>query len=133
MPIRRVIAILFAALALALPSLGSAQSERGTITGVVEGATKAGLPGVLVKVINTATNATTEVVSSSAGIYQSSIVDGVRLSAGSTQRINVTLGVGAITENVSVVATSSMLQSQDAKVTTGNTPRQMQLGLKLYW
>ena len=137
MPFRRVIAILLAALALALPSPGSAQSERGSITGVVEDATKAGLPGVLVKVVNTATNATTEVVSSTAGIYsaanlppgtyrveaslpgfQSASVDGIRLSAGSTQRINVTLGVGAITETVSVVATSSMMQSQDAKVTT---------------
>ena len=121
MPIRRVIVILLAVMTVALPAATAAQSERGSITGVIEDATKAGLPGVIVKVINTATNATTEVVSSSAGVYnainlppgtyrieaslqgfQSAGVDGVRLAAGSTQRINVTLGVGAITETVNV-------------------------------
>ncbi len=137
MPIRRVIVILLAVMTLALPAASAAQTERGSITGVIEDATKAGLPGVIVKVINTATNATIEVVSSSAGVYsatnlppgtyrieaslqgfQTAGVDGVRLTAGASQRINVTLGVGAVTETVNVVANTSMMQSQDAKVTT---------------
>src|SRR4029453_7714888 len=66
---RRPIAILVTALVLATPTWGLAQSERGSITGVVEDSTKAGLPGVVLKVINTATNATTEVVSADSGAY----------------------------------------------------------------
>ena len=54
---------------LAVPSLGFAQTERGTITGVVLDSTKAAVPGVSVKVINTATNVATTVVSSESGSY----------------------------------------------------------------
>ena len=43
---RRPIAILVTALILATPTWGLAQSERGSITGVVEDTTKAGIPGV---------------------------------------------------------------------------------------
>ena len=63
---RRLLPILLALVtaALATPTLGFAQSERGSITGVIEDSTKAGVPGVSVKVINTATIATTNLVSS---------------------------------------------------------------------
>ncbi|MGH9386427.1 MAG: carboxypeptidase regulatory-like domain-containing protein [Vicinamibacterales bacterium] len=134
---RRPIAILVTALALATPALCLAQSERGSITGVVEDTTRAPLPGVVVKVINTATNATIEVVSSESGTYsaanlppgpyrveaalpgfQSAKVESIRLTAGATARVNVTMSVGAISETVSVVAGSSLMQSQDAKVST---------------
>ena len=56
---RRLLSILLAlvTMAVATPTRGFAQSERGSITGVVEDSTKAGVPGVSVKVINTATNA----------------------------------------------------------------------------
>jgi hypothetical protein len=134
---KRSILFLLAILALGTPSLGLAQSERGSITGVIEDTTKAGLPGVVVKVINTATNATIEVVSSDSGTYsaanlppgpyrveatlagfQSSKVEGIRLTAGATARVNVTMSVGAISETVSVVAGSALMQSSDAKVST---------------
>jgi Carboxypeptidase regulatory-like domain len=134
---RRPIAILVTALVLATPLWCLAQSERGNITGVVEDSTKAGLPGVVLKVINTATNATIEVVSSDTGAYnaanlppgayrveaalagfQSVKVEGVRLTAGATARVNVTMSVGAISETVSVVAGSALMQSSDAKVST---------------
>jgi hypothetical protein len=56
MVIKRVIVIVLATVALAIPAPSVAQSERGSITGVIEDTTKAGIPGVSVRVINTATN-----------------------------------------------------------------------------
>src|SRR5436190_1275154 len=69
MAIRRSFVILLAAAALAVPAVCLAQSERGSITGVVQDTSKAAIPGVSVKVINTATNAATDVVSSESGDY----------------------------------------------------------------
>jgi len=137
MAIRPLIVIVLAAAALAAPHPCLAQSERGSITGVVADPSKAGLPGVAVKVINTATNATTSVVSSESGIYsaanlppgtyrievslqgfRSANVDGIRLTAGATARIDVTLALGALTESVDVVAAGSTVQTEDAKIST---------------
>jgi hypothetical protein len=137
MVIRRVIVTMLATAALATPALCFAQSERGSITGVVQDTSKAGIPGVSIKVINTATNATTTVVSSESGIYsaanlppgiyrieaslqgfRSARVDGIRLAAGATARIDVNLDLGAITESVTVVARNAVVQTEDAKITT---------------
>ena len=136
---RRLLSILLAlvTMAVATPTRGFAQSERGSITGVVEDSTKAGVPGVSVKVINTATNATTNIVSSDSGNYsatnlppgtyrieasiagfQTSAVDGIRVTAGATARVDVKLNLGAMSESVSVVAENRQMQTQDAKVTT---------------
>jgi len=137
MAVKRVIAIMLAIGALTTPALCFAQSERGSITGVVVDTTKAVIPGVSVKVINTATNATTTVVSSDSGTYsaanlppgtyrieaslegfRSANVDGIRLTAGATARIDVILSLGALAESVNVVAQSTLLQTEDAKVST---------------
>src|SRR5882762_4044598 len=137
MVIRRVFVNMLAAVVFATPAPSFAQSERGSITGVIQDTTKAPIPGVSVKVINTATNATTDVVSSAAGAYgaanlppgpyrieasltgfQSARVDGIRLTAGGTTRVDVTLNLGAITESVTVVANSPLLQTEDAKIST---------------
>ena len=137
MAIKRLFVIVVATVALLVPVRLFAQSERGSITGVVDDTTKAGIPGVSVKVINTATNATTNVVSSESGTYsaanlppgtyrieaslqgfQSANVDGIRLTAGATARIDVTLNLGAITESVNVVAENTLMQTEDAKVST---------------
>jgi len=122
---------------LAVPALSSAQSERGTITGVVMDSSKAAVPGVAVKVINTATNAASNVVSSDSGNYsaanltpgtyrieatlqgfQTSNVEGVILNAGTTARVDVTLNLGSVTESVNVVAENATVQTEDAKVAT---------------
>ena len=122
---------------LAVPTLTLAQTERGTITGVVMDSTKAAVPGVSVKVINTATNAATTVTSSDSGSYsaanlppgtyrieatlegfRTSIVDGITLGAATTARIDVTLNLGAMTESVNVVAENQAVSTEDAKVAT---------------
>src|SRR5206468_1404895 len=79
-------------------------------------------------VINTATNATTHVVSSESGTYsaanlppgtyrmeasltgfRSAKVDGIRLTAGATARVDITLNLGAIEESVTVMARSPLV------------------------
>lgn len=123
--------------ALAMPIAGFAQSERGSITGVVVDTSRAAIPGVSVRVINVGTNATTTLVSSETGSYsaaslppgvyrieasipgfQSANVDGVRLTAGATARVDITLNLGQMSESVNVVADTQQMQTQDAKVST---------------
>jgi hypothetical protein len=137
MAFKRSTVILLAAAALGFPALTVAQSERGSISGVIVDATKAAIPGVSVKVINTGTNAATTITSSESGTYsaanlppgvyrieasipgfRSTNVDGIRLVAGATARIDVTLNLGAVTESVDVVAANALMQTEDAKVTT---------------
>src|SRR5262245_62830000 len=123
MVVRRSLVIVLTALAFAIAAPCFAQSERGSITGVVQDTTKAAIPGVSVKVINTATNATIEVVSSESGAYsaanlspgtyrveasltgfRSANVDGIRLTAGASARVDLIMNLGAISESVTVVA-----------------------------
>ena len=137
MAIKGLFVIVVATVALVVPVRAFAQSERGSITGVVADSSKAGIPGVSLKVINTATNATILVVSSESGTYsaanlppgpyrieaslqgfQSANVDGVRLVAGATARIDLTLNLGAVSESVNVVADHTLMQTEDAKVST---------------
>jgi hypothetical protein len=122
---------------VALPCAAFAQTERGTITGIVMDSTKAAVPGVAVKVLNTSTNAAANVISSESGSYsaanlppgtyrieamlqgfQISIVDGITLNAGTTTRVDVLLNLGPVTESVNVTAEQTTLQTEDAKVAT---------------
>src|SRR3989442_12826245 len=134
MAITRLMAIVLATVALATPSLCFAQSERGSITGVVQDSTKAAIPGVSVKVINSATTATTDVVSSESGSYtaanlppgpyrieasltgfRSAIVDGIRLMAGATSPVDVTLNLGAVSEAGTVGASHPVVPTENAQ------------------
>ena len=118
-------------------SAAFAQTERGTITGIVMDSSKAAVPGVSVRVINTATTVATNVVSSDSGSYsaanlppgtyrleatlqgfQTSNVEGVILNAGTTARIDITLNLGSVTESVNVVADNQTVSTEDAKVAT---------------
>ena len=131
------LAAFFVAVVLALPIEGYAQTERGTITGVVMDSSKAAVPGVSIKVINTATNTETNIVSSETGSYsatnlppgtykieatlqgfQTSNVEGIIVNAGTTARIDVSLNLGSVTESVNVVAENQTVSTEDAKVAT---------------
>jgi hypothetical protein len=126
-----------ALMCVAIPVSAAAQTERGTITGVVMDTTKAAVPGVLVKVVNTATAAETTVTSSDSGTYtaanlppgtykieatlqgfQTSNVEGIILAAASTTRVDVTLNLGSVSETLTVVADNATVQTEDAKVAT---------------
>jgi hypothetical protein len=122
---------------LAATILCFAQSERGNITGLVTDGTNAIVPGAPVRVINTATNATASVTTTSSGEYsaanlepgtyrvevakpgfQTALMDGLTLTAGATARADVRLQVGGVTQTVEVQATNIQLQTEDAKVST---------------
>ncbi len=137
MSFTRFSASFIAALVLAVPFAASAQTERGTITGVVMDSSKAAVPGASIAVINTGTNAASNVVSSESGTYsatnlppgtyrieatlqgfQTSKVEGVILNAGTTARVDVTLSLGSVSESVLVVAENAVVQTEDAKVAT---------------
>ncbi len=111
---------------------------------MVHDTTRAVLPGVAIKVINTATNTTTTVFSTEAGTYsaanlppgtyrieatiqgfQSAHVDGIRVTAGGTARIDVTLTPGAVAESVNVVALNTAIQTEDAKIATNVSNEQI--------
>jgi hypothetical protein len=137
MSFTRFSALFVAAIVLAIPLAASAQTERGTITGVVMDTSKAAVPGVSIAVINVGTNAASNVVSSESGSYsatnlppgtyrieatlqgfQTSKVEGVILNAGNTARVDVTLSLGSVSESVLVVAENAVVQTEDAKVAT---------------
>lgn len=136
---RRLLVVVsaLAAASLAVPTRSFAQTERGSITGVVADSTKGALPGVTVKVINTATNVATNLVSSDSGTYtaanlppgvykveatlegfKSASVDGVRVTAGGSARVDVNMEIGSMAESVNVVAESTSVQTDNAKVST---------------
>lgn len=121
----------FIAAVLVLPLTAFAQSERGTITGLVMDSSKGAVPGVSVAVINTGTNATTTVVSSDSGNYsatnlppgtyrieatlqgfQTSKVEGITLNAGTAARVDVTLSLGSVSESVLVVAENAVVSTE---------------------
>ncbi len=137
MVIKRVTGLILAVVALAMPASVFAQSERGSITGVVHDTTRSAIPGVSVKVIHTETNAETMVVSSESGAYsaanlapgtyrieaslqgfRSARIEGITLTAGATARADVLMNLGAIEESVTVVAQTTLMQTEDAKVST---------------
>ena len=137
MAIKRLIVIVLASRALATPALCSRSLNAAASRAWSWIRPRRWFPGSSVKVINTATNATTTVVTSDSGAYsatnlppgtyrieaalegfRSAIVEGIRLTAGATARHDVTLNLGAITESVSVVAQNTLMQTEDAKVTT---------------
>jgi carboxypeptidase family protein len=137
MSFTRLTASFVAAVVLASPLAAFAQSERGTITGVVVDSSKAAVPGVSIAVINIGTNSATSVVSSDSGTYsaanlppgtyrieatiqgfQTSKVEGIVLNAGTTARVDVTLNLGSVSESVLVVAENAVVSTEDAKVAT---------------
>jgi hypothetical protein len=123
---------------LAAAALCFAQSERGGITGVVTDSSNAAVPNAPVKVINLATNAVTQVLTSALGEYsaanlapgiyrvavtttgfQSAVLDNIILAAGATVRADVQLQVGGVQQTVEVQASNPQIQTEDAKITTG--------------
>ena len=127
-----------AAVCLAVFSLAAfAQSERGTITGVVHDSSGAVVPGAKVNIIHQATRVNTSATTNGAGEYtagelqigiytvrvekegfRSFNVSGVVLNAAQTVRADATLEVGQSTQTVEVTAAAIQVQSEDAKLST---------------
>ena len=120
-----------------LSVLAFAQSERGTITGVVHDSSGAVVPGAKVNVINQATNVNLAATSNEAGEYtvpnlqaglytvrvtkegfRTADLKGLTLDAAQTVRADAQLEVGASTQSVEVIASAVQLQNEDAKSST---------------
>jgi hypothetical protein len=127
------VAVCFGVFSLAL----FAQSERGTITGVVHDATGAIVPGAAITVTNQATQTSIHATTNGAGEYtlpelpvgtytvqvdksgfRTFSETGLTLNAAQTVRADASLQVGNTSERVEVAANAIQVQSEDAKLST---------------
>jgi hypothetical protein len=139
--VRRLsVAALCASLALALPTAAAAQAQaaNGNIEGIVRDSTGAALPGVAVTVTNMDTGAARTSVTNDEGVYRAVLLplgryrivaelqgfksfeqQGISLSAGQTALINIQLGVGNVSETVTVTSESPV--AEPGKIDLGRT------------
>jgi Carboxypeptidase regulatory-like domain/TonB dependent receptor len=131
---------LCALLALAVPAgaAGQTQAANGNIEGLVRDTTGAALPGVTVTVTNMDTGATRTSLTNEEGVYRAVLLplgryrvvaelqgfktfeqQGVTLSAGQIALINIELGVGSVSETVTVTSESPV--AQPGKIDLGRT------------
>lgn len=111
-----------------------AQSDRGTITGTVQDASGAVVPGAVVTLTNTLTGATMKIPTNDAGDYTApqlppgvytvrvekegfrpASLTGLELNASATVRADATLEVGAAVQAVEVSASALSLSTENAK------------------
>lgn len=114
-----------------------AQSERGSITGVVTDTSGAAMASVPVTITNSATNTTEHVTTTNGGEYNAPnlapgrytieigasgfkrfVEQGITVTAGSTVRLDAQLQVGQISEAIEVQAQAAQMQTENAKVST---------------
>ena len=123
------------AMAALLASQSHAQTTTGTILGVVADESGARVPGVAVTVFNVDTGSTRTVETDAEGRYQAtnltlgayevraelpgfrtSVRSGIRLTVGFEAVVDLTLSVGAVTEQVEVTAEAPMVETTSAAV-----------------
>jgi len=134
----RMWAVLALCLSLSfLSGVALAQSERGTITGVVRDSSGAVVPGAKITITNQATNVAISATSNDAGeftapnlqagTYTVRVVKegfrateekGLMLDASATARADATLEIGQSTQAIEVIASTVSLQTDDAKSST---------------
>jgi hypothetical protein len=133
---RTLFVILAALLAAAPHAVAQSTAVNGTIEGTIKDPSGAVLPGVSVTVKNINTGDQRTVVTNDQGIFRAPLLSlgnyvvsaelegfkkyeqtGIELTAGSTAVINMTMGVGTMTETISVTADSSVVDL--AKIDVG--------------
>ncbi|HXN24732.1 MAG TPA: carboxypeptidase regulatory-like domain-containing protein [Candidatus Dormibacteraeota bacterium] len=124
-------------LLLALSQISAAQTTMGTITGLVTDRSQAVIPGAGVVAKNMATGAEARTVTSSSGNYvipnlsvgsyevtasasgfKSWRRSNIALSSADNIRVDVTLEIGQVTENVQVTAQTPALKTESSDVST---------------
>ena len=127
------------AITLTVPSV-FAQSERGTISGLVKDPSGAVIAGAKVTVTNTATNQIISISTTEAGDYAAislqvgsyrvrvekdgfrpAVISGVVVDAANNARADVTLEVGSTTTAVQVQAAAVQLATENAKTSSAVT------------
>lgn len=129
----RAIPFVFAACAATL----WAQGDRGAISGIILDNSGSAVPNASIEIVNTATNARLETVSTGTGAYRlvslpiglydltvkaqgftSYVRRGVQIQTNQTATIDITLTVGAVTESVTVQGGVPLIQTESADVGT---------------
>jgi Carboxypeptidase regulatory-like domain/TonB dependent receptor-like, beta-barrel len=122
-------------LVLALAVTGLSQVTTGSIQGIVSDAQGGAIPGADIKVVNKLTGQTfttlsnelgrwdlpampsaTYSVSISLAGFRTAVIDNVKVDAGVPARLNATLEVGSVTDQVSVETGAEVLQTESATV-----------------
>src|SRR6266545_1233115 len=131
-----------------------AQFDTGAVLGVVRDSSGAVLPGVTVTLLNSETGISSTKITDDHGGYEfftvrvgtysvkaelagftTRDVPNIKVDVGARQRIDVTLGVGALSETVSVTARSPLVEtdsSQRGQVITGDQTRALPLNGREY-
>ena len=144
-PAKTILSILAGIAVFAIALTMHAQSTTGTIYGAVTDPSGAAIPGGTVKVVNTATGVVVSTVTNSSGAYTFATVDpgdysvsttatgfktqtqtGVRVAANDNVHVAFNLPVGSATEDVSVAAGVTMVDTREAQIATTIDQRQLQ-------
>ena len=139
--VARVVSVIWA---IAMPALAFAQAQaaNGNIEGTVKDGSGAVLPGVTVTVTNTETGAERSTITNDQGAYRAILLPlgrytiaaelqgfrkyeqtGLTLSAGQTIVANIELGVGNLSETVTVRSESPV--AQPGRIDQGRTIRRL--------
>ncbi len=144
---RRLLWVLL--LAALLPLAATAQETRGNINGIVQDSGGV-IPGAAVRVTNTGTSQTQQVVTNSSGYFEAVLLNpgaydvrvelqgyktltrsGISLAVGQTVNLTLVVEVGQLTEQVTVVAEAALLDT--STVSSGqNFDRRMVEGLPMF-
>ncbi|HEY1339050.1 MAG TPA: carboxypeptidase-like regulatory domain-containing protein, partial [Bryobacteraceae bacterium] len=119
-----------------------AQSERGTISGLVADSTGAVVPAAKVTITGIATNVAYPTVTNETGVYvvpnlppgdynirvekegfRTALLNSITVNAASSTRADFTMEVGTAQQTVEVTAEAAMLQTESAKSTTTITTK----------
>jgi hypothetical protein len=139
----RYLGLMFIALCCASVSC-FAQSDRGTISGIVTDPTGSAIPGAKITVTNTAMGTQNSTVTTDGGAYTipelpageysvtvaspgfSTLVrNGITVSVGETARVDLKLGVGRATATVTVTSDAPLLQTDSAQNNVEVTTRDL--------
>ena len=125
-------------LTLAAPVLAQSQGANGAIEGMVTDSSGGVLPGVTVTITNLDTGAGRSIVTNEKGLYRAPLLPlgtyrvvaelqgfkrfeqtGITLSVGQSAVVNVLMGVGVVSETITVIANSPLLDT--ARIDIGHT------------
>ncbi|MDA1315833.1 MAG: carboxypeptidase regulatory-like domain-containing protein [Acidobacteria bacterium] len=132
-----VLHLLLAGAIFLAPSIISAQTGQGTLTGTITDATGAIIPGVNVSIVNQGTGFTYSAVSNEEGIYRTPYLNAgmyqityetegfkklirrdIQIRSTETLGLNVSLEIGDVVESVEVSAAAQLLETETS--TTGH-------------
>lgn len=125
--------VLSASLAVCTASFLPAQTGQGVLTGIVADASGASIPGVNITITNQNSGVSATTATNETGVYYTPYLNpgfydvsfegdgfkrmvrtGIQIRSTETQRVDVTLEVGAVVESVEVSAAAQMLETESA-------------------